>query len=145
MVQAELQSPLSACTLQGWVHRQIWQHQTLSAHTPGGQQHHRIAQLQWTAPGEKYAVIPFPAGSLQFCPLHASPWSHIWIGQILGETYHRDSPGPKQQHNHLDSYSHSVLAPSTSLALSLGQAQWRKGHNHRLLLDRTTDAWMGST
>ena len=48
---------------------------------------------------------------------HMAAWSHIWSEQGWGEPYQGGRRGPRKQHNHLDSCSHSALAPTTSLAL----------------------------
>lgn len=97
------------------------------------------------APGEENAVVPFPVGALQSCLPHTTAWSHIWGRQALRESYHRDSPGAKRQHNHLDSCSHNALAPSTCLTLGLRKPQRRKEHGLGLLLGKTKDTCTGGT
>lgn len=53
----------------------------------------------------------FPSRSTQPHPLHITAWCSIWGGQILGEVCHRGSPHPSWQQDHLNSCSHSALAP----------------------------------
>ena len=116
----------------GVVLRKAWR--PLSVHTQHGVGHSRhcwhmhqgmtqkhsfwVLSLAWTGHGQEYAAVCSPVGALQLCPLHTEAWSQIWGGQILGEVCHRASPGPRQQHSHLNSCSHS---------LALGQV-WDK-HN----------------
>ena len=93
------------------VHGRAWLQQwTLLVCTVGERQHQRITR-------EEYSDVPFPAEGLQFCPPHTAAWRRIWGRQVLGEPYHRGSPSPRWQRNHLDSCSHNTPAPSTSLAL----------------------------
>lgn len=56
----------------------VLQQQTLLVCISGKGIIHRITCLQWTGPREKLAVVPFPAGVLQFHPPHTKPEARIW-------------------------------------------------------------------
>ena len=87
----------------------------------------------------------FPVGVLWLYPLYTTAWRQNWGGQVLGVPCHRGSQSLRWQHTSLNSCSHNVLTPSTSLALGLGQTQQRKWHNILLLLGRTVDVCMGGS
>lgn len=58
---------------------------------------------------------------------HMAAWSHIWSEQGWGEPYQRGRRGPRKHHKHLDSCSHSALAPTTRLALGSVMNTTEKG------------------
>lgn len=83
-------------------------------HVPSTQTrlHHRKAYLLQKIPGEEFC---FSAGALQFTPPHTAAWNQILGKYLFKEACHRGGSGPRQQHNHLNSCSHSTQAPSTRL------------------------------
>lgn len=95
-----------ACTAQ------VWLQCTLSVHI---RWHHRNRQAlgaeSWMdRPWAGIRDCSFPSGSAPAPPtLH-----HLWGRQILGEVYHRGSPGLRWQHSHLHSCSHSPPNPAYS-------------------------------
>ena len=53
-----------------------------------------------------------PVGSLWLWPAHTATWSWIWDRKVLGEICHRDIPGTRWQHHHVNSCSYSTIVPS---------------------------------
>lgn len=123
-------------TLQGQV--QKWR--TFLVGTQGGK---RNTCYLVNVPWGRVRRGSFPEGrALGFHSPYTTACNQIWGRQALGETCHRGSPGPRQLHKHLNSCSHSTLAPSSSQALGVKGRQWRKGCYFGLLLGRAMDACM---
>ena len=105
MVQAESQSPLSAYTKQ---------RQTMGGSGSSGCcwcSHRAASQNLSDSPWKGVPSGSFPGRGTPVPPTPYPAWSQTWGGRVLREHCHRDSPGPRRQHNYLDSYSHSTLSP----------------------------------
>ena len=93
----------SLCTQQGWVRPQ-W---TLSVCISDGTTvMHVLGGHNW----EEDTMVHFPAGTLH------PPQTTAWSWNVVNETWERpptgDNPGPRLQHNTLDSCSHNNSIPS---------------------------------
>lgn len=100
VIWAKLWSPFSMCT--GY---------RPGCHEPGGPTgawRQWAWSLGWAGSGKEDMTVHFLVGVLHLCPLQHR-------GQTVpGEVPHGGSPGPRNQHSHLDSCSHTPRPPASS-------------------------------